>query len=176
MYYLILFVTKEYIKVIVSEEILHGQNSAYVKSRASRGQNAGTWMHPLLFIDFAMWLNPKFKLNVIEFVSDELIRYRNEAGDTYKALSAAIYPLVGKADMPKTMASIAKAMNFVVYNNHEAQLRNKQADELLLKELCELQKDITKLINFGFINSIDQIKNFLRKQWQNKWNPNALIA
>lgn len=38
----------------------------------SRGNNVGTIMHPLLFIDFAMWLNPAFKYDVLKFVYDEL--------------------------------------------------------------------------------------------------------
>lgn len=33
----------------------------YHKSRANKGDNAGAWMHPILFVDFAMWINPKFK-------------------------------------------------------------------------------------------------------------------
>lgn len=32
--------TKEFLTSLISEENLHGQNSAYVKSRASRGDNA----------------------------------------------------------------------------------------------------------------------------------------
>ena len=39
--------TKEFIEVLKLEEDLHRGNSPYVKSRASRGQNAGTWMHPI---------------------------------------------------------------------------------------------------------------------------------
>lgn len=48
------------------EDILHRGNSTYVKSRASRGANAGTFMHPFLFIKFTMWLNPRFELVVID--------------------------------------------------------------------------------------------------------------
>lgn len=47
-------------------------------------------MHPLLFIDFAMWLNPAFKVKVLKFVYDQLIQYRNDAGDTYKEMAAQI--------------------------------------------------------------------------------------
>lgn len=67
--------TGEFIKALISEEDLHGKNSAYVKSKASRGENAGTWMHPLLFIDFAMWLNPSFKVKVLKFVYGEMIKF-----------------------------------------------------------------------------------------------------
>ena len=48
------------------------------------------WMHPFLFIDFAMWINPTFKVTVIKFVYDELINYRNEAGDAYREMAITI--------------------------------------------------------------------------------------
>jgi len=47
----------------------------------SRGKNGGTWMHPILFIDFAMWINPKFKVKVLKFLHDKLIKHRIDTGD-----------------------------------------------------------------------------------------------
>ena len=44
--------TKAFLEVLTNEEGLHTQESAYVKSRASRGKNAGTWMHPILYIKY----------------------------------------------------------------------------------------------------------------------------
>lgn len=176
--------TKEYITIIKSKEYYDTQNSGddreslksvFCTSRANKGINAGTWMHPFLFIDFAMWLNPEFKYNVIKFVHDKLVEYRNEAGDSYRILSSAVSQIVSKEEMPKAMSSIAKALNYVIYNNHEKQLRNKQADELLLKDMTELQKDIAKFINFGFINSYEQLRNFLQKRWIDKWNNNLIL-
>ena len=40
----------------------------YLKTRGK--YNGGTWMHPMLFIDFAMWINPSFKYDVLKFVYD----------------------------------------------------------------------------------------------------------
>jgi len=82
--------TQEFIKALVEEENLHGEKSPYVKSRARADRGGGTWGHPLLFIDFAMWLNPTFKVKVLKFVSDQMLSYRNEAGDAYKALASAV--------------------------------------------------------------------------------------
>ncbi|WP_212123135.1 KilA-N domain-containing protein, partial [Bacteroides pyogenes] len=49
-------------------------------SKSIRGKkNGGTWMHPVLFIKFAMYLSPRFEYHVLKFVSDEMIKYRNEA-------------------------------------------------------------------------------------------------
>ena len=74
----------EFIETIIRRENLHTPKMVYVKSRASRGDEAGTWMHPLLFIDFAMWINPSFKYDVLKFVYDRMLMYRNEAGDAYR--------------------------------------------------------------------------------------------
>lgn len=45
--------TKEFIKVLLKEENLNTQDSAYLKTR---GKYGGTWMNPILFIKFAMCL------------------------------------------------------------------------------------------------------------------------
>jgi hypothetical protein len=50
----------------------------------------GTWMHPKLFIDFAMWVSVEFKSIVIDYVLDGLIKSRNEAGDYYNQMCATI--------------------------------------------------------------------------------------
>ncbi|MDH6304602.1 hypothetical protein M2459_001337 [Parabacteroides sp. PF5-5] len=168
--------TKEFIKALISEENLHTQNSAYVKSRASRGSNAGTWMHPLLFIDFAMWLNPTFKVKVLRFVYDQLILFRNEAGDAYKEMSGAIATLVEKNMTAESIKRVARAVNYIVYNLHESDIRNKQADEAKMKELFELERRIAQLVGDGFIKSYDHLIDYLRTLWQKKWQPKELIA
>lgn len=79
--------TNEFISALLSEENLKERNSVVLQSR---GKSGGTWMHPLLFIDFAMWVNPTFKVKVLRFVYDQLIQYRNDAGDSYKEMTSAI--------------------------------------------------------------------------------------
>lgn len=59
--------TKDFIQALMDEENLNTQNSAYLKSRGKQG---GTWMHPYLFVKFAMWLNPRFEVKVIKLVYD----------------------------------------------------------------------------------------------------------
>lgn len=68
--------TDDFIEALILEENLNRDNSPYLKSR---GKNGGTWMHPILFIKFAMWINPKFKVKVLKFVNNELIKYENDA-------------------------------------------------------------------------------------------------
>lgn len=167
--------TDEFINVLVNEENLHGYNSTYVKSRASRGKNAGTWMHPFLFIKFAMWINPRFEYQVIKFVYDEMVKYRKEAGSAYIELGKAISKLVAKDFMPRAMQKVSEAINFVVFNEHESSIRNKYGNEEKQRELYELEKKITDLINEGFINNYDNVVSYLRKQWQTKNNPKVFL-
>lgn len=56
----------------------------------SAGTTGGTWMHPKLFIDFAMWVSVEFKSLVIDYVLDGLIISRHDAGDYYNEMCATI--------------------------------------------------------------------------------------
>lgn len=168
--------TQEFIKTIMERENLHTPKTVYVKSKASRGANAGTWMAPVLFIDFAMWINPSFKYDVIKFVFDKMIEYRNEAGDAYKELCASISKIVGKSFLRAAISNIAKAINWVVFNNHEPMIRNKEGIEGKMKELFSAEKTIAILINDGFLCSYDGVIDYLRKKWSEKWTPTELTV
>jgi hypothetical protein len=56
-----------------------------------RGRNSCTWVHPLLFIDCALAISPKLKIETYEWLFDNLIKNRNESGDSYKRMSGALY-------------------------------------------------------------------------------------
>ena len=146
-------------------------------SKTCRGKkNGGTWMHPVLFIKFAMYLSPRFEYHVLKFVADEMIRYRNDAGDAYKQLSSAVMKIVPRDFMPTAMKKIAEALNWVIFNEHESGIRNKHGEESKQRELFHLESKVTDLINEGFITSYDQLLKYLRKQWNNNWQPKVLQA
>lgn len=166
--------TKEFIEALILEENLSERNSVMIKSKANKGINAGTWMHPILFIKFAMWINPRFEVKVIKFVYDELIKYRHDAGNNYKLLCQSLAKIVNKALLPVAIQKIAQALNFIVWNKHEAGLRNSQASEESLRQLSLLELKISELINDGFINTYDDLLKYLRKQWNNKHQPKIL--
>lgn len=160
--------TNEFINTIIEREKLNTPKMVYLKTRGKKG---GTWMHPMLFIDFAMWINPEFKYDVIKFVHDEMIRYRNEAGDAYRELSSAVMKIVPNDFMPKAMRKIGEALNWIIFNGHERLLRNKHGDESKQRELWQLEKKVADLINEGFITSYDPLINYLRKLYNKKNNP-----
>ena len=161
--------TKEFLSALIQEENLNGEKSPYLTSRGK--YSGGTWMHPIMFIDFAMWLNPAFKVKVIKFVYDQMIKYRNEAGDAYKELSSAINSIVPNTFMPQAMRKVGEALNFVVFNEHEPMLRNKKGSEDSMRELFELERRLAENINDGLICNFDQAIAFLRKRYSNKYYP-----
>lgn len=160
---------KEFISALISEENLDGRNSTYVTSRGK--YNGGTWMHPILFIKFAMWLNPRFEVQVIKFVYDQMLKYRNDAGDAYKELSSAINSIVPNTFMPQAMRKVGEALNYVVFNEHESMLRNKKGSEESMRELFELERRLAENINDGLITNFEQTINFLRKRYSSKYYP-----
>ena len=60
--------TKEFIETLKNDTGITVSNENQVFTKVRGGKVQGTWMHPFLFIDFAMWLNPKFEVRVIQFV------------------------------------------------------------------------------------------------------------
>ena len=165
--------TKEFISALMEEENLNTQNSAYLKSR---GKNGGTWMHPILFVKFAMWLNPRFEVKVIKFIYDQMIAYRNEAGDAYRELSMA----VEKMDTPNLMASAMRqtteAINCSVFNQQETAIRNKHGEEVKMRQLFELERKVASLIEEGFITKFDDMMEYLRNQWRKANVPKVFQA
>lgn len=165
--------TEEFIEELILEENLDKGNYPYVKSRASRGDNAGTWMHPLLFLDFAMWLNPRFKVKVLKYVQDEMIKFRNLAGDAYPQMCKAVYSIIPEKIFKEKISALAKSLNIIVYGKHENQMRNKVGDASKIKELYELQLQIAQFINLGLVKSYEQLREVLTKMYYQKY-PNVL--
>lgn len=160
----------ELINTIVERENLNSRNSAYL---STRGKNGGTWMHPILFIDFAMWINPSFKYDVIKFVYDEMIKFRNLAGDAYPSMCRAVRSIMPEPIFREKVKDLAKSLNIIVYGRHESEMRNKVGDESKIREMYELEKQIAQWINIGLVGNYKQLKAALNKLYYQKY-PNAL--
>lgn len=142
------------------------------KARFDRG--GGTWMHPILFIKFAMYLDTRFEYHVLKFVSDQMLQYRNEAGEAYKVLAKAVSNLVGDSNLPKFLPNIAKAINHIVFGEHSTMIRNEYGSEKKQRELWALERKLADLVEDGFITTYDQMIDYLRKKWINKYQPKVL--
>jgi len=140
--------SKELIEAILKRLNPNDNNSCYLDSdiiRTAKGRvNGGTWMHPYMFIDFAMWLSPDFKVMCIEWIYDQVIELRNQVWDDYKELTSAI-----KTYLQPTTIEIYKdeisMINKIVFGKSESDLRQIATQEQL-KLLKALQKADVKLI------------------------------
>lgn len=175
--------TKEFLKALAIDESHRsksdiGENQLLIKVNGRNTKHGKTpdkvWMNPLLFIKFAMWINPTFEVKVLRFVYDEMIKYRNDAGDAYKELCSAVMRIVPSALMKPSMSHLAKGLNHLVFGNHESMMRNKIGDESKQRELWEMERKLADLINDGFINSFDALISYLRKKWIERYQPEVL--
>lgn len=161
--------TKELIEVMNNDDdFLNRGNYPYLKQRGK--YNGGTWMHPLLFIDFAMWLNPKFKLQVLKFVQDKLIELRHDAGDEYKRMADALDSIKGGYDIKYMISKVSMAINFIVFRRHSIELRN-NATTKQLKQITELEQFIYNSIELGIINDFDTLITMLRNKYRKMHEP-----
>lgn len=169
--------TRDFLKALAIDEsqsanLLIGENQLLIKIKGRNTKNGKmpdkVWMNPLLFIKFAMWINPVFEVKVLRFVYDEMIRCRNDAGDAYKELSSAVMTIVPNDFMPKAMKKVGEALNWIVFNSHEKMLRNKHGDEVKQRELYQLEKKVADLISEGFISDYETLLKYLRVQYQKR--------
>lgn len=122
------------------------------------------WVNPYIFVMVAMELNPLFKANVIDWLTDSLIINRIEAGSFYRELSKAM----SKIDNPDYV-KIAKALNYIVFNKHETGLRNTATQKQLL-ELKNIEEKLAFAINMGYIKNNHDLIITMRKMYNQKYS------
>jgi hypothetical protein len=169
--------TKEFIKEVEKDVFYNGDNCPHYKNtinssditiipncyETKRGKGGSTWMHPYLFIDFSMWLSPNYKLQIIKWVYDNLIDFRNQAGDHYKEMCKALcdnYESLYK-EKPNYLIYIKEAnfLNNLVYNEIKGGKRN-VLSEKELNLMNQLQILNTKLIEKELSTNERHVKLF----------------
>ncbi len=102
--------------------------------RVTKGRNGGTWLHPLLFIDFGMWVSVDLKVKVLKWVFDGLMELRDNSGDSFKAMNEALlenYPQHANATNYMRIANaIAKACGAYELGADKWQLATKEQIEM----------------------------------------------
>ena len=146
-----------------------------VLSKTSRGKyNGGTWMNKYLFVKFAMYLNPAFEYQVVKFVADFMIKYRDYAGDAYKELASAVSKVCPREFIKPAMVNISTGINYVVFGEHRHGARDFHGDEEKQMELCKIEDNLTMLVNDGFLHSYEEVMEYLRKKYCEKYLPSVL--
>lgn len=131
------------------------QNGAY-KTTGARS-NKTVMCNPYIWVLIAMELNPELYATVVIWLTDKLILNRIEAGNNYNLLSRSVSKF---KDVDYVL--MAKGLNYIVFGYHEVQLRNK-ASEKQLKELEDLQKQLSFAIEMGYIKSFNGLIDEMRR-------------
>jgi hypothetical protein len=134
-----------------------------VYKTTGRGENKTVTCDPYIWTLIALEMNPMLYARVVTWLTDGLIINRIEAGDFYKGFSRAI------KKFGPDYVKIAKALNYVVFNRHEAGIRN-TATRQQLNDLIDLEKKMAFAIDMGYINSQTQLVDALRNMWGVKWS------
>ena len=128
---------------------------------ATRGRNATTWFHPFLFIDLALAISPKLKIEVYSWLYDELLKYRNSSGDSYKKMTGALWNnSPNKSKFSKAIESTANmikvACNVTDWENaNEKQLNLRDRIHENIALLCDVMKDNNQAIRIGISKAVN---------------------
>lgn len=120
-----------------------------------RGRNGGTWVHPLLFIDIALAISPKLKIEVYDWIFDNLIKFRNESGDSYREASAALYGRFGNhREFPEFMKKVAKDIKDKLKvdnweNASEQQLKDRDKIHMAIKLYSNVLTDPSVIVRMA---------------------------
>ena len=135
-----------------------------------RADNKSVSCDPYIWMLIAMELHPEIYAIAVFWLGDTLLLNRIEAGATYPLLCKSVAKF-GEVDYSK----LGQALNYIVFGKHEHGIRN-NANQTQLKELDDLEKNLTYSINMGHVKSFDDLLSDLRTLYHKKWNPMRLIA
>jgi len=128
----------------------------------SKGKGQHTWVHPYLFIDMALAISPQLKIEVYSWITDELLKYRNFSGDSYKKMAGAIYITISnKSEFKNKIIVIADKIKLAcgvkdweTADEKTLKLRDKMHDYISL--LCDVMRDIDQATDLGISRAIKE--------------------
>lgn len=102
-----------------------------------------TWVHPFLFIKLALAINPKLEVEVMRWLYDELIKYRNNSADSYNMMCGALFRKMSPGeDRQSFLCEVAKAIRATMgVSDWQA------ASEFQLKLRDECHRQIASLVS-----------------------------
>lgn len=150
--------TKEFIATLEAE-----LNEKVIITARGRGKH--TWVHPYIFIDLALSINPKFKIEVYSWLYDELLKYRNYSGDSYKKMAGALYNnSTNKSTFHRGMTITANMVknacnvkDWQQATEEQLKLRDKIHENIAL--LCDVLRNNNDAIRIGINEALKYYNN-----------------
>ena len=145
------------------EFVLELENNLGIKVKnATRGRNASTWIHPFLFIDLALYISPKLKIEVYSWLYDELLKTRDLSGESYKKMTGSLWQNTkDKTNFHKLIKKVAIIIkkecgvsDWQSASEEKLKLRDKIHENIAL--LCDVLQDNNQAIKIGISKAINQ--------------------
>jgi hypothetical protein len=126
--------------------------------KPGRGRGNHSYCHPLLFIDMALSISPSLKIEVYEWLFDNLLKFRNDSGDSFKKMSGAVYTKI--TNKSKFQDYIKKVCNQIALkcgvgsddrwqeaNQEQLKLRDKIQENIYV--LSSLMTDVDEIVRIS---------------------------
>lgn len=160
------FNLSQYLKNKNSKEFLLELEKKYnTKCKiVGRGAGANTWVHPLLFIDIALAINPMLKIEVYEWLFDHLIKYRNQSGDSYKEMCGSLYDLhTNKKEFPAFMSKVANnirvSLGVIKWEKAtQDQLKKRDQIHVAIKLFSNVLSNVNEAVRLGINEYVPNFK------------------
>ena len=155
------FNINEYFRRVSTVEFIKELEAKYGEIKTTRrGKSGDTWVHPYLFIDIALAISPTLKIEVYDWIFDNLLKYRNDSGDSYKNMCGFLYAhTTNKQYFAREVISIADKVrlacgveNWQLANENQLKLRDKIHDNIAL--LSDILQDNNEAVRLAIIKTI----------------------
>ena len=147
---------ESYFKNSANIEFMKQLEEKYGKVKTDgRGRGVHVWVHPLLFLDIALWIDPKMKVEVYEWLLDNLLRFRNDSGDSYKKMCGSLFLYAkNKSSFNKNIQLVAQRIKLECgvkdWNScNEEQLKLRDRIHEFISFACDMLKDANMAIEIG---------------------------
>lgn len=133
---------------------------AVIKGRRGRGHC--TWVHPYVMLKVAFAMSPDIEVEVYSWLYDELIKYRDQSGDSYKKMCGALHAkfrnraLFGEFAI-ESANKIRFACKVVEWNSAtEAQLKLRDRIHDTIAIVADVIDDPNAAVKLGIIRALGE--------------------
>lgn len=155
---------EDYFKQKNVKEFMEELQAKYGKIKINGlGRGNHTWIHPLLFIDMALWINPKIKIEVYEWLFDNLIKYRNNSGDSFKKMCGALLIRANKTNYVDNIQKLCKIIqhecgvsDWNTASEKQLKLRDKIHENISL--LADVLNNNKQAIRIGILKAKESLE------------------
>lgn len=124
------------------------------------------WMHPYMFMDFSMWLNPEFKVSAVRFVSKSMIDVYDNISESLDKLTEAMNKIFPDDNILKNVEKVNKAINVAAHGDISREEYDPSEEIRNLNRAIELRGELSNLINLGYIKDSKGLNEYFHKIFQ----------